>query len=1242
MQPQSIAKEEPGPHVSVLRLLTPPLRLLCATIWQVVQERDVFNYGMLEEFVTLTTETVPELLSHRQRAQLILGLRAKVVLELCRSESSTDTETIQHHLDRIRIPAAHLAEFSMSDADVETSESNFLALVDILLNDPIERDIFFQEVFPVEYGPKYDHALQRLIWIFVSRLEEVLPVPSITKVASMLRVAPSVTEECFQALSHPQELLNSLHHHKNHPDTETKASSPAQPSPDDDCIFSCLSHPPLVRVVMDTERKASEIEFESSYCEEVSVESEGVSASATEVHIEYVKSEEEMSTNSEERSSRKEKVVETAHEEGMSTNGEERRSRKEEVVEIAHSQRDDVHEDGEHHGERVCEEVQVDSPQKTATPDEEEPLNSDEATSCQAVKFIKEDGMVADAYEVTIEDRPERREKTEDWEGQTVSAHETRGDPRNDVCLQRHPTVKLERIDITGKPLPPPLPRQSGRVRRKRVRLLWRKNRGPEITWVDSEDELDPTPKNVHSVRIPKTAKSDWDETPASMAFACSKCSFHDGTEASLHQHLMKNHPEEFSRLLSAGIRQTSGAEPLGNRTAGASVHEKELPKRGSVSKTCPVCTKTFTRGSDMRRHLKGHSGERLHCCPGCGRCFQHLHDLKRHAAGCRELAVPQPKQDPPSGEGNEPESNSQHEERTEVLDTTDSSKEVPQDSKEVPQVVEVPTSSIEQPDSVTPDPRLCPVCGLVLARSSDMERHMRSHSVEKPYECLHCSKTYRYPYNLKKHVDTRHKGLGSPENESAENPNDGSNDQTAVKVGPDLTLSPGDVHSKVCPTCGKTFTRATDMRRHQKCHSGHRFECSQCGKGFRYPFDLKQHKQNSCTEPSTQPQGVISAKRPLVCGTCGKKFSFLTHFERHMRAHRQANKPTKRWHKCAKCEEIFRTLYDLGKHQRCHWGDDPLRCTQCGRRFSHSNQLASHKQVHMLVFTMKCTMCEEIFTDLATFRLHYLQVHNIKGAYPCSHCEKSFTELCPLIRHLRTHTGERPYQCPQCPKSFSTPSKLSMHKRAHGVVGEKAAPRERRHLCHECGKCFYTSAELLRHEVVHREERPHTCTHCGKAFKRMRSLTAHTESHMESHVRMRFPCSYCGKTFIKAGALVRHHRIHTGERPHRCSECNKSFLTRSEVLKHMRFHTGERPFKCEVCSKSFTQSCYLTAHMRTHTGERPYACKVCDKRFSDSAHRKRHMLIHTGEKPHVCERCGRAFNRKNLLNVHLKTCTID
>lgn len=40
----------------------------------------------------------------------------------------------------------------------------------------------FQEVFPVEYGPDFDKALQVLVGFFLSRLEQLLPVPNFKQV----------------------------------------------------------------------------------------------------------------------------------------------------------------------------------------------------------------------------------------------------------------------------------------------------------------------------------------------------------------------------------------------------------------------------------------------------------------------------------------------------------------------------------------------------------------------------------------------------------------------------------------------------------------------------------------------------------------------------------------------------------------------------------------------------------------------------------------------------------------------------------------------------------------------------------------------------------------------------------------------------------------------------------------------------------------------------------------------------
>ncbi|XP_039998716.1 uncharacterized protein zgc:113263 isoform X2 [Xiphias gladius] len=232
--------------VRYLRLLAPPLQLLSAAVWQVVQQGLVDHYGMLEEFVTMVTELVPELMSYSQRAQLILGLRARLVLEMCRGEHPVDMQTIQPHLDRIKAPVSTAKDHHITINQVEESEVNFVELVHSLLEDPSERKYFFQEIFPVYFGSKYDAALEMLVWEFISRLDELLPVPDFTQLAALVGDAPSFLDDCLQSFFPPEDMKAVLEHHRNLGHFEEKDP---RLLPMDDCILSSLSLPPGTKPV---------------------------------------------------------------------------------------------------------------------------------------------------------------------------------------------------------------------------------------------------------------------------------------------------------------------------------------------------------------------------------------------------------------------------------------------------------------------------------------------------------------------------------------------------------------------------------------------------------------------------------------------------------------------------------------------------------------------------------------------------------------------------------------------------------------------------------------------------------------------------------------------------------------------------------------------------------------------------------------------------------------------------------
>uniref|UniRef100_A0A8C4H419 C2H2-type domain-containing protein n=1 Tax=Dicentrarchus labrax TaxID=13489 RepID=A0A8C4H419_DICLA len=154
----------PSLPLSALRLLVPPIRLVSAAIWQTVEQKIVSDYGLLEEFVFMVTEIVPQLLSTRQRAELILGLRARVrksswfskprILEVSPNLQST----LSKWCGSFEVGVLHL----------------FMTLYLTRMN-----YFMFQDVFPGDFGPTYDKAIQTLMWLFLSRLEKLLPTQTL-------------------------------------------------------------------------------------------------------------------------------------------------------------------------------------------------------------------------------------------------------------------------------------------------------------------------------------------------------------------------------------------------------------------------------------------------------------------------------------------------------------------------------------------------------------------------------------------------------------------------------------------------------------------------------------------------------------------------------------------------------------------------------------------------------------------------------------------------------------------------------------------------------------------------------------------------------------------------------------------------------------------------------------------------------------------------------------------------------
>jgi insecticidal toxin complex protein TccC len=112
--------------------------------------------------------------------------------------------------------------------------------------------------------------------------------------------------------------------------------------------------------------------------------------------------------------------------------------------------------------------------------------------------------------------------------------------------------------------------------------------------------------------------------------------------------------------------------------------------------------------------------------------------------------------------------------------------------------------------------PYMCPTCNEGFVLNGNLSRHMRTHTEEKLYSCPHCSSSFARDDHLTEHMRTH----------SGEKPN-------------------------VCMLCGKTFAEKGTLQKHMRTHTGAKpYPCTTCGKAFSVSSNLKRHQMSQHPRP--------------------------------------------------------------------------------------------------------------------------------------------------------------------------------------------------------------------------------------------------------------------------------------------------------------------------------------------------------------------------------------------------------